>query len=247
MAQDHTRLSTDLPQRWVKTGLVIALTALAALTLLPVMGGGQWPWQTPAQVPHLERLQTLQHQGLLLPGWALTHHQKLMINQHDWTLSEYQPAQGQPRPEPTLPVQQIAVLMRPQPWHSNQPQVEWLDLNGAQDFRPTLQRQITLTVASSQPPVAATARFSRGHNQQHTFAMVQWYAWPSGGHPSPSVWFWVNQRSLFTRRALTPWVAVSLLIPINPLADINDYQPLAIALGSAIQQQLMATIFQPEG
>jgi cyanoexosortase B-associated protein len=245
MITDSSSLGTSPTHRWVRLGLVIALAALVAVGILPAYLSGQWPWVTAFQAPYLEHLQTLQDRALPLPGWVPTSHQLVVMNQQDWVVTEYQrkPAELIQETEATPPVQQIALLMHPQPWHSDQPELEWLDINSAQGLKPSFKRMVALTVTRDQQPMTARASFARSRNQQYTFATLQWYAWPDGGHPSPAAWFWTNQGSQLTRQALTPWVAVSVLIPMEPLAEVQTYQPLAIELGSAIQQQLVSEVF----
>jgi cyanoexosortase B-associated protein len=221
-----------LPSRWVNLALVVVLTALAGLAILPAYISGQWPWTTTPQVAQLDQLRSLQTDGLTLPGWRLTIAEPIAINRQTWTLAEYRATSSTAQ---TAPVQQFAVLLHPQPWHSNQPQLEWIDLAGAQNWRVESRRGLQIG------PVKA--RFFRAWGDRQSFAVVQWYATPGSGHPSPSHWFWANQWSQLTRHTLTPWVAVSVLLPMEPLGAIADYQPLATALTELIQQQLEATVF----
>ncbi|MGB3311229.1 MAG: cyanoexosortase B system-associated protein [Nodosilinea sp.] len=224
--------SRPLPSRWVSWLLVVVLSALAGMAILPAYFNGQWPWTTTPQVAQLDQLRSLQTDGLALPDWQLTIAEPVTINRQTWTLAEYRAASAAAQ---TAPVQQFAVLLHPQPWHSNQPQLEWIDLAGAQNWRVESRRGLKAG------PVKA--RFFRAWGDRQSFAVVQWYAMPGGGHPSPSHWFWANQWSQLTRRTLTPWVAVSLLLPIDSLGAIADYQPLATELTELIQQQLEATVF----
>ena len=110
------------------------------------------------------------------------------------------------------------LLLLPQPWHSNQPQLEWLDVSGAQHWRIESRRRLKVAPSPGAGPV--NARFFRAWGDRQSVAVVQWYAMPSGGHPSPGHWFWANQWSQLTRRALTPWVAVSLVLPMEPLGAL---------------------------
>ena len=223
------------PSRWVNLALVVVLAALAGMAILPAYLTGQWPWTNNPQVAQLDQLRTLQTEGLVLPGWQLTTAEPIEINRQTWTLAEYQ------APSPRAPIQQFAVLLHPQPWHSNQPQLEWVDLAGAQNWRIESRRTINVAPSSLAGPVRA--KFFRAWGDRYNFAVVQWYAIPGGGHPAPSHWFWANQWSQLTRGAITPWVAVSLLLPLPPLDAIADYQPLALELTELIQQQLTDTIF----
>ncbi|NJL45411.1 MAG: cyanoexosortase B system-associated protein [Leptolyngbyaceae cyanobacterium SM2_3_12] len=228
-----------LPDRWIKLGLGVVLAALAAVAILPAYFTGQWPWVATPQVMQIDQLKALQSQGLELPGWEQTSHQQVTINQQDWSFGEYTPQNSSTE---SVPGDRVALLLLPQPWHSNQPQVEWLDITGAQQWQ--IDSRQRLAVADPANPSARfQARFFRSWNGRQTFAVLQWYAWPGGGHPSPSHWFWANQWSQLTSRTLTPWVAVSLLIPIDPMGDIIAYAPLAMELGAQIQRQLEADTF----
>ncbi len=228
---------------WAKVGLVIILTTLATIVMLPAYVNGDWPWAHAPQVAHLEKLKQLSQQDLPLPGWTLISRQEVILNRQSWTLLEYQSDSSlgnssSPR------VDQIALLMHPQPWHSNQPATEWLNITGTQNLRLSSRSLVSFaTAVDNQQPASVTARLALGRNQQQTLAMLQWYAWPGGGHPSPGVWFWQDQWSQLIHHRRTAWVAVTLLMPMAPLADLATYQPQAIAIGSTIQQQLIAQGF----
>lgn len=226
-----------LPSRWVNLVLVVVLTALAGMAILPAYLSGQWPWANSPQVAQIDQLRALQKEGLALPGWQQTTVEPVPINRQTWTLAEYRA--DSPEAQSAL-VQQFAVLLHPQPWHSNQPQLEWIDLAGAQKWRIESRRRLRVTSPQIGP---VEARFFRAWGDRQSFAIVQWYALPSGGHPSPSHWFWANQWSQLTQRQLTPWVAVSLLLPMEPLATMDAYQSLAENLTGLIQQQLTAAAF----
>lgn len=235
--QPHAPSPRSIASRWVKIALVVVLAALATVAIGPAYLSGQWPWVNPPQVAQIDQLRTLQDQGLALPGWQLTAVGPIPVNRQTWTMADY-------RADSTAaaaPGQQFALLLRPQPWHSNQPQLEWLDLAGSQSWQIESRQRLKVAAPSGAGPVQA--RFFRAWGNRQSFAVVQWYAIPSGGHPSPSHWFWANQWSQLTQRQITPWVAVSLLIPMPPLAAIADYQPLALALTELVQQQLTTTVF----
>ncbi|PZO41642.1 MAG: cyanoexosortase B system-associated protein [Shackletoniella antarctica] len=245
MTTQPSVLSSSL-SRWINLALVIALAALAAIAILPAYLSGQWPWVNAPQVAQIDQLRTLQNEGLALPGWQLTTVEPILINQQTWTLGEYRAAAPENPSASALAspaaaaVQQFALLLHPQPWHSNQPQLEWIDLAGAQSWRIESRQGLKVNSPDSAGPV--NARFFRAWGDRQSFAVVQWYALPSSGSPSPGHWFWADQWSQLTQHTLTPWVAVSLLIPMPPLAAIGDYQPLAAELTGLIQQQLAQTV-----
>jgi cyanoexosortase B-associated protein len=220
--------------RWVSLVLVVALTTLAAIAILPAYLTGQWPWSQSPEVAQIEQLQTLQQQGLALPGWQLTTAEPVTINRQTWTLGEYQST------NPDTSAGRFALLLRPQPWHSDQPQLEWIDLAGAQNWRIDSRQRLKVTPGAADG--AVNARFFRAWGDRQSFAVVQWYALPGGGDPSPSAWFWADQWSQLTHHRLTPWVAVSLLLPMGSLDAIDDYRPLATDLTELIQQQLTTTV-----
>ncbi|PZU98146.1 MAG: cyanoexosortase B system-associated protein [Leptolyngbya sp.] len=228
----QTSSASLLPCRWVNLVLVVVLAALAAIAILPAYLSGQWPWANSPQVAQIDQLRALQTAGLPLPGWQQTTVEPIPINRQTWTLVEYRADSPEAQ---SAPVQQFAVLLHPQPWHSNQPQLEWIDLVGAQKWRIESRRRLKVTSPQTGP---VDARFLRAWGDRQSFAVVQWYALPSGGHPSPSHWFWANQWSQLTQRQLTPWVAVSLLLPMEPLGTMDAYQSLAENLTGLIQQQL---------
>ena len=226
--------------RWIKRLLLAALVTLAALTVLPQTLSGQWPWSQPLEVSQIKPLQALKKTGLEVPGWSTQIHQEVNINGHPWSISEM--ATEQPTTDP--PVSQMALLLRPQPWHSDQPGVEWVDLSGAQSWKTNQTSQLTFQVdGPTGRPITVRGRYFRGWNEQQTFAVLQWYAWPQGGDDSPGRWFWADQMSQWRTHQRMPWVAVSLLIPVAPLADVAPYKPAAAALGQQVQRALLDQVF----
>ncbi|NJK39325.1 MAG: cyanoexosortase B system-associated protein [Oscillatoriales cyanobacterium SM2_3_0] len=84
--------------------------------------------------------------------------------------------------------------------------------------------------------------FYQKQRLKQTYAVLEWYAWPSGGSPAPSHWFIADRKAqLSGNRA--PWVAVGVLIPIKPLGNIEEAQSLAQSLGEEVQTALMAQAF----
>lgn len=235
-----------LLQRWGKGVLVIILAALVAIAALPHYLNGQWPWARSPRVSVLNELRALSQGSLTLPAWSTVEHRLLSLNGQDWVLYELQPEAAIVTSE--QPVETVLLLLRPQPWHSDQPSVEWVDLQGSQNWTVDSRRSLTFTMPPSASersnPAQVQARFSRGWNNQNTFAVLQWYAWPGGGSASPADWFWADQHTQWQHRQRLPWVAVSLLIPIKPLGTLQPYASLAQDLGQSIQQQLMDNTFK---
>lgn len=218
---------------WVQRGVMLLLALLLAVGMLPAYLSGQWPWVTAPQVPHMDAVQNLGREGLELPNWQLTTHQDIAINRQTWRLNEYQ-ATGRPTPGGGSALSSVAVLLYPQPWHSNQPQVEWMDIIGAQNWRVDGRQRLRFP---DEPTVQAN--FFRAWGDR-PMAVLQWYSWPSGGHPSPSRWFWANQRSQLATHSLTPWVAVTLVAPLPASGELGDMSSQLVALGETVHRQVVA-------
>jgi cyanoexosortase B-associated protein len=242
----------------LKVLVVVFILSIAAVSVIPNYFTGQWRWNQHPVVPHLNQLKQLQSKGLNLPGWSTQNQQVVEIGGHHWSLQSIHPAQG----EPTIQGA-VLLMLRPQTWYRDQPEVEWMDIvgwmnnsihDGAQQWTTDTEQRLQFSVTASTSatptsdqaapdqaaPVQVKARFLRGWNSQQTYAVLQWYAWPESGDPAPSRWFWADQRSQWRTRQRMPWVAVSVLIPIEPLGDIDPIRPIAESLGKTIQATLMS-------
>ncbi len=223
-------------------GLVVVLAIIVAIAAVPGYFQGQWPWMQPLEVPHLKQIRALRQTPLAIPDWNLTFHQEINISGHEWALSEY----VAPEETTTAPnaVPGFALLLRPQPWYKDQPEVEWVDIAGAQGWQTSDLHTLRFTVAAADGnSTTVTARYFRGIQDERTFAVLQWYAWPTGGHPAPSHWFWVDQARQWGQRERMPWIAVSILMPIEPVGNIRPYADTAISIGQAVQASLLAEAF----
>lgn len=214
----------------VKLLIALFVLAIAAVPVLPNYVTQRWSWRSPPEVPGLELLRALEQQGLAVSGWESRDQQEVEISGHTWSL------QTLAAPQPDAPP--VLLLLRPQTWHRDQPQVEWMDINGIQHWTVDRRQPLRFT-APTQPPTQVTARFLRGWNQQQTYAVLQWYAWSTGGSPAPSRWFWADQRAQWRDRQRMPWVAVCLMIPIKPLGEIEPVRSLAESLGQRVQTALI--------
>ncbi len=223
-------------QGW-KIILVALLAVLVAISALPNYFNGSWPWSEPLQVPQLDQIKGISKTSLSLPGWQLNVQEEVSISGNNWSLAEYENT-GSTIPADQLP--RLVLLLRAQPWHDNQPEVDWVDLRGSQNW--LVDNQSNLRFAGSDGdgnPTKVTTQYFRAVNEQSTFAVMQWYAWPQGGHPAPSHWFWADQRRQWQQQQRQPWIAVSLLLPIEPVGDIRPYQDAAIAAAQLVQTALV--------
>jgi cyanoexosortase B-associated protein len=226
--------------------VILFILAIAAVPAISTYFTGSWIWKSLPEVATLEQLRAIEKEGLVLPEWQTLNHETVEIGGQDWSVQAIAPA-NQTATEANSQAP-IFLMLRPQTWQRDQPQVEWMDINGVQRWTADSKRQIRFeaempstqgSVGSAVKSVRVHARFLRGWNQQRTYAVLQWYAWSNGGSPAPSRWFWADQRSQWRDRQRMPWVAVSILIPIQPLGDIEQTEASAIALGQVVQSALM--------
>jgi len=257
------------PTLRLKLLATVAVLAIATFSILPNYFTGGWIWNAPAALPQASQLNRLQAEGLTLPGWQTLEQQTVSISGSKWSVQAIQPDLGAAEVEgsdgegstPVLNTgsdRPVLVMLRPQVWHLEQPQVEWMDINGAQRWtadhheRIFLSRDVGddsvlaglhLNSGLSDRSISFSARYFRGWSRQQTYAVVQWYAWTTGGSPAVSQWFWVDQWKQLRDRQRMPWVAVSVLVPIKPLGNIDTVRTIAESLSRTIQSTLVGDVF----
>ena len=248
----------SFPKSWrqlqvPKIAVLLLLLLLLGIAATPSYLTGHWRWAHPPKSLAFKQLRHLPKTELTIPGWQTTQRQVVPIGGHKWLVQEIQ-AQSVANPNSLssqAPAKAALFLTAPS-GDTSQPEVEWMDINGFQRWNTDSLRLSKFTVSSaelaatatgqkltSEPlPVRVKARFLRGWTQQQTFAVLQWYAWPTGGSPAPSDWFWADRKSQL-QNARQPWVAVCLLIPIEPLGDIESVWPVAQSLAQTVQAALI--------
>lgn len=211
--------------------LIVALLvlAIAAVPTLPHYLTQTWPWTKLPNLPAIESLRAIEQNGLTLPDWKTPNwttqaQQAIEVNGRTWSAQSLRAANGQ----------QAVLLLRPQTWQRDQPQVEWTDIDGLHHW--TIDSRSHLTFAAQSRSV--TARWFRGWSEEQTYAVLQWYAWSTGGDFRPARWFWADQQQQWRTRDRMPWIAVCILIPVPPLSEIAPVKTEAIALGQRIQAAL---------
>jgi cyanoexosortase B-associated protein len=232
---------TVKPTSGVHWVLIAALAGLVAIAALPNYLSGQWPWSNDLQVPQLAELRELRKTPISVPGWELQHQQEVSIGGNPWGLAEYRlPGHADAAIDGNF-----ILLVRPQTSHDKQPEVEWVDLQGSQGWQIDDRHTVRLTVdnASGQP-IPVTARYFRGIGDNRTFAIMQWYAWPTGGHFAPGKWFWADQGRQWRHGERMPWIAVSVLLPIEPVGDIRPHTDAMVAIAQAVHQSLLMSTWQ---
>lgn len=239
---------------------LLLLLLILAVANIPSYLQGIKPWKEPPAVPGLRRLQELQTSGIQVAGWETVNQVTIEPGGRKWLLHEL-------RQDNHVAL----LLLRAQRGSTEQPQVEWMDINGYWRWKSDSEIRIKFTVEipgkdprflgetgdlkaetgeqktttrKIQPQLAQVeVRYFRGVTKQQTYAIMQWYAFPDGGHPKASYWFWRDRLyQLFGNRE--PWVAVCIIMPIEPLGDIKHSQPLMESLAKTIQTTLMAKAFK---
>lgn len=232
--------------------LLLLLLLILAVANIPSYLQGIKPWKEPPAVPGLRRLQELQANGIKVAGWETVNQVTIEPGGRKWLLHEL-------RQDNHVAL----LLLRAQRGSTEQPQVEWMDINGYWRWKSDSEIRIKFTVVPGtsprflgktgelkaetrkiQPQLAQVeVRYFRGVTRQQTYAIMQWYAFPDGGHPKASYWFWRDRLYQLSGNR-EPWVAVCIIMPIEPLGDIKHSRPLMESLAKTIQTTLMAEVFK---
>ena len=224
--------------------VVVALALFVAVGALPRYMG-DWPWANNPTVPNKSALVAIKEDGMALPGWQTQEQLTTKIGGKTWSIQQFAAELDTKQSLAPKSPSEIVLLLRSQVWYADQPEVEWVDIQGAQKWKTDEHR--TLSFAASREGEAQTVQvrsdFFRARNPSQTYAVLQWYAWPTGGSPSPAKWFWTDQIAQWKHSQRTPWVAVSLWLPIEPFSDISVHQVMAESLGKTVQTMLLDTVF----
>lgn len=267
-------LSRTVTKKSTISLIVIAvLTAFVLVSAVPRYVSG-WPWANPLKVHNQSQLQAIREQGIALPGWTVEEQASAKIGGDSWSIQQIAfNSKGAVGPDAgavsadALPLaassQTAFLLLRPQVWEADQPEVEWLDLSGFQQWKTDSMTKLPFEVSSgvsstmlskvagensqslsvNSETVRIKADFFRAWSKDQTYAILQWYASPMGGSASPAWWFWADQKAQWRYRQRLPWVAVSVWIPIDALSAIAPHRETAVTLGKAIQSELLQTVF----
>ena len=227
-----TSISRFPVPRWLLIFLFILLIFFGAI---PGYLQGKWSWQQLANIPQIHQIKNLQNTGINLSPWETKEQKKISLGGKDWS-AQLLSQEGQ---------KPVILLLRPQTYYKDHPEVEWVDIDGWERWQTDSRRQLKFNFSLEDQFGKVTARFFRAWNQRETFAVLQWYATPQGGTASAGDWFWADLRAQLNHSRL-PWVAVCLKIPIEPLGDIDKAEPLALSLAQTIQNQLITRAFFPE-
>lgn len=230
--KESLNCNRELASRRSITQIILILLLLISILVGAMPGylsGGQWKWSQLPKVPHLKAVKSVL-EGLELPNWTMIQQQKVRISGKSWSVQIM-------RPESSEVSSPVVLMLRPQNYYLDKPGVEWMDLDGLEKWKTDSQRRLNFALSEDSNSIAVKARFFRAWNRQQTFAVVQWYALPSGGGYSNWSWFWQDQIAQL-RQSRVPWIAVCLKIPIEPLGNLDEVQPLAESLARQIQDDL---------
>jgi cyanoexosortase B-associated protein len=228
------------PKTWnlSRAKLVLLLVLMVVFlwgTAPGYFAGGKWRWAAPPNLPNMAQLRSIKAKGLSIPGWQ-TQSGQVSPMSAQWYIQTV--AQGA---QPNSP--QATILMLPQTGSKHQPQVEWTDVAGFERWQSDSYQ--TLQLESGSPDGAKqafTTRFFRAWTRAKTYAVVQWYAQPQGGSPSATQWYLADRIAQLSQQRI-PWVAVSILVPMEPLGDLNQYRDTASQIAQATQTGLSANVF----
>ncbi|NJM45205.1 MAG: cyanoexosortase B system-associated protein [Alkalinema sp. RU_4_3] len=224
MASVSFSKSRSLPR--AKLVLLVLLAGLFCLGALPGYFQGQWRWKNPPLVSTLRELQEIKRSGVAVDNWTVSEVTPMVIGEHKWVQQTL--TQGN---------QSARVLLLPQGSNTRQPQVEWMDVDGLERWKQDSHQSLNLSGDIQ-------TRFFRAWTNKQTYGVVQWYALPQGGVTTPAGWFWRDRTAQWQNRRVS-WVAVSILIKMEPLDDLSKYRQTAESLVQSVQSGLMRQALKP--
>ncbi len=238
------RLSKFFPKKQLAhVPVLFLLLLLLAIGAFPGYVTGTWQWKQPPSVPNLTALREIRQTGITLPNWQTVEQAEQFVGTSKWSLQILKQESTQ---------NQAILLLHPQNGPRDQPEVEWTDINSwgkirwkRWDIAQYRAAEFTLnrpTKSGANTEVQVEARFFRVSTEQETFAVLQWYATPNGGYPSPFRWFLADQLAQWQKNRI-PWVSVSIMIPMEPLGQVETTWALAQSIGETVQATLMASPF----
>ncbi|WP_124972033.1 cyanoexosortase B system-associated protein [Aphanothece sacrum] len=228
-----SRVGLKMTKGILPSQIIILCLLTLAITIAAVPGylSGKWTWKDQPQVTQIKEIASIRKTSLPLEGWKTLTQKEIVIGGNQWSMQIIEKPEQDP----------VTLLLMPQDYYKNHPQVEWVDIQGLEKWKTDSHTTLKFKTGEKENN-EVTAHFFKGWNNQ-TFAVVQWYAWPNGGNFAPAQWFWVDQKAQLKRQRV-PWVGVSVKIPIEPLSELKDVEPLAKSLAQTIQATLDKNIFQ---
>ncbi len=115
-------------------------------------------------------------------------------------------------------------------------------LVSTEDYRDWQTSSHRKLIFDTQSGESITANFMRGWSPSKTVAVVNWYAWYSGGDSAPERWFWEDLKAQLSKKDRAGWVAISLRIPFPATEEIESVENDAKIIAQEIQNYLMKRI-----
>ena len=222
-------------RQFLQIAALLLLVLLLAIGALPGYFGGKWQWKAPPAIINLGEIKQLRKTGLTLPGWKITQQQEQKLGSGKWSLQIMVSEDSK---------QTAILLLLPQNGPKDQPQVEWTEINswgrmqwGEWQVAQYREAQFAALQPQNKDKTEVKARFFRAASKNQTFAVLQWYAMPIGGHFSPLNWFWADQLAQWHKQRV-PWIAVSLFIPMEPLGQVETTWEQIKSIGQKVQTRL---------
>ncbi|WP_066375655.1 MULTISPECIES: cyanoexosortase B system-associated protein [unclassified Anabaena] len=231
-------------KHWTYLAVLVILLLLLVTGAAPGYLTGKWQWKQPPPISNLKALREIRAKGLTLDGWKTIEQVEQLIGEHKWSVQLLKQENSENK---------AILLLLPQNGPKDQPEIEWTDISGWGKFRwgqwnIAQERSAQLNIPQSPDAVntqiTVEARFFRVSTNQETFAVLQWYALPNSGYTSPWRWFVADQLAQWQKHRAS-WVAVSILVPMEPLGNVETTWPLVKSIGELIQATLMAGPLKP--
>lgn len=211
--------------------IILMLLGLAIIFVaIPSYFTGQWTWSELPRVPEIKQMKTIPDKELSIPGWQTVIQKKILISRKPWSFQIIEKSGQEP----------VTLALMPQDYYKDYPQVEWVDLDGLEKWQTDRYQTLKFPSEISEKTLV-TARWFQAWNKK-TYGVIQWYAWPGGGHYAPSQWFWADQKAQLQGERV-PWIVVSIKIPMEPLGNLEDIEPLAKSLAQTVQATLEKEFF----
>ncbi len=211
-------MTSPAPRKSIPIGQLVVLGVMLLIFVLGAAPGylkGSWAWQSAPPVAALKQMQQIPRLGLDLPGWETIKQEQAQIAGQTWSAQTIV-AQADSGVEPGT---NLLVLVHPQLDPKDKPKVEWTNIQG--HFRWTEDQISRITLAAPQGNAKLKARLLRGWTQENTYGLLEWYALPNQGTPKPGDWFWRDRKAQL-QGDRTPWMAVMVMQPMEPLGDIDE-------------------------
>jgi cyanoexosortase B-associated protein len=227
------------PDRLTRILLLLFLTVILTIGAVPGYLAGKWQWQNPPAVKALAQLRVIRKQGIQVPGWPTQEQRTVTLGGHPWSIQQIKNDRNE----------DASLFLFTQNGPKDQPQIEWSEINGIQRWQTDSDGEqsfnVKLTDSNSSVTSSITAKIFRAWTAKRTYAVLEWYGWSDGGHPSPSHWYVADRIAQFKGQR-QPWVAVAILLPMEPLDDLNKYRDRITELAKTVQLQLANQALRPQ-